>query len=74
MTKVATPLLPPILADFLPHSTMFRAAISRPLFAAARPTARRVSARPPVTACYYHEKVISHYEKPRNVGSKTGHL
>ncbi|KAF7776073.1 hypothetical protein Agabi119p4_4466 [Agaricus bisporus var. burnettii] len=48
---------------------MFRAAISRPLFAAARPTARRVFARPPVTACYYHEKVISHYEKPRNVGS-----
>ncbi|TFK43364.1 FeS cluster assembly scaffold IscU [Crucibulum laeve] len=47
---------------------MFRSAISKTLFNAARPTVSRTLARP-VAARGYHEKVISHYEKPRNVGS-----
>lgn len=53
---------------------MFRSAIARPLLTATRPTALRVVTRPPVAARNYHEKVISHYEKPRNVGSRPGHL
>ncbi|KIK65428.1 hypothetical protein GYMLUDRAFT_70538 [Collybiopsis luxurians FD-317 M1] len=47
---------------------MFRSAISQSLAAVARPNISRVSLRP-VLARAYHEKVISHYEKPRNVGS-----
>ncbi|KAF8165168.1 FeS cluster assembly scaffold IscU [Crassisporium funariophilum] len=47
---------------------MFRSALSKPLLSAARPTLARASVRP-VAARGYHEKVISHYEKPRNVGS-----
>lgn len=46
---------------------MFRSAITKPLFAAARPALVRTTARPAVAARQYHEKVISHYEKPRNV-------
>lgn len=45
---------------------MFRSAVSKSLFGAARPTLSKVIARPSV-ARGYHEKVISHYEKPRNV-------
>ncbi|KAH6915236.1 iron sulfur cluster assembly protein 1 [Coprinopsis sp. MPI-PUGE-AT-0042] len=49
---------------------MFRSAISKPLFAAARrPLAARAAAARPLAVRSYHEKVISHYEKPRNVGS-----
>ncbi|KAJ3575161.1 hypothetical protein NP233_g1271 [Leucocoprinus birnbaumii] len=48
---------------------MFRSAIARPLFAAARPAVTRTAARPAVATRQYHEKVISHYERPRNVGS-----
>ncbi|KAF6762857.1 iron sulfur cluster assembly protein 1 [Ephemerocybe angulata] len=53
---------------------MFRSAISKSLLAAARPTVARSAARP-LAVRSYHEKVISHYEKPRNVGSmlKTDH-
>ena len=40
--------------------------ISRTVSSAA-PRAARQSARP-VLARAYHEKVISHYEQPRNVG------
>ncbi|KAF8803686.1 iron sulfur cluster assembly protein 1 [Phlegmacium glaucopus] len=49
---------------------MFRSAIKKSLFAASRPTPTlaRTSLRPFV-ARGYHENVISHYEKPRNVGS-----
>ncbi|CAL1701593.1 unnamed protein product [Somion occarium] len=46
---------------------MFRSAISKTVLNAA-PRASRVTARP-LLARGYHEKVISHYEKPRNVGS-----
>ncbi|EIN10601.1 FeS cluster assembly scaffold IscU [Punctularia strigosozonata HHB-11173 SS5] len=46
---------------------MFRSALSRPALAAAR--AARIPAARPVLARGYHEKVISHYENPRNVGS-----
>ncbi|TFY80811.1 hypothetical protein EWM64_g3201 [Hericium alpestre] len=46
---------------------MFRSTLARPLVRAAAPRAR-VAARP-VLARAYHEKVISHYEQPRNVGS-----
>ncbi|KAI0770756.1 FeS cluster assembly scaffold IscU [Irpex lacteus] len=46
---------------------MFRSAITRTaLTAAPRAT---ISAVRPALARGYHEKVISHYEKPRNVGS-----
>jgi len=48
---------------------MFRSAIAKPLLAAARPAIPRTVARPAVATRQYHEKVISHYEKPRNVGS-----
>ncbi|KAF9452060.1 FeS cluster assembly scaffold IscU [Macrolepiota fuliginosa MF-IS2] len=48
---------------------MFRSAITRSLFTAARPAISRTTARPVVAVRQYHEKVISHYEKPRNVGS-----
>ncbi|KAJ3550620.1 hypothetical protein NMY22_g342 [Coprinellus aureogranulatus] len=47
---------------------MFRSAISKPLLSAARPTVKRTVASP-LAARSYHEKVISHYERPRNVGS-----
>ncbi|KAF8591466.1 FeS cluster assembly scaffold IscU [Ramaria rubella] len=43
---------------------MFRSVISKSLL----PTVTRVG-RSPVIARAYHEKVISHYEQPRNVGS-----
>ncbi|KXN86363.1 Iron sulfur cluster assembly protein 1, mitochondrial [Leucoagaricus sp. SymC.cos] len=48
---------------------MYRSAIARPLFAAVRPAVARTAARPVVATRQYHEKVISHYERPRNVGS-----
>ncbi|KAG7445851.1 FeS cluster assembly scaffold IscU [Guyanagaster necrorhizus] len=47
---------------------MFRLAIARTVLSSARPVASRVALRP-VLARGYHEKVISHYERPRNVGS-----
>jgi len=47
---------------------MFRSAISKTILGAARQNAIRTAARP-VVARAYHENVISHYERPRNVGS-----
>jgi len=47
---------------------MFRTAISKSLLSAPRPALSRAALRP-LAARSYHEKVISHYEKPRNVGS-----
>jgi len=49
---------------------MFRSVIKKSLFAASRPapTLTKASLRP-LVARGYHENVISHYEKPRNVGS-----
>ncbi|KII95364.1 hypothetical protein PLICRDRAFT_98974 [Plicaturopsis crispa FD-325 SS-3] len=48
---------------------MFRSAISKTVLNAAAPrAASRINLRP-VLARGYHEKVISHYEQPRNVGS-----
>ncbi|KAJ3723160.1 FeS cluster assembly scaffold IscU [Lentinula raphanica] len=50
---------------------MFRSALSSTFAKSAaisRPYASRVAIRP-VLSRGYHEKVISHYEKPRNVGS-----
>ncbi|KAF4619843.1 hypothetical protein D9613_005502 [Agrocybe pediades] len=47
---------------------MFRSAITKTVLSASRPAAARVTLRP-LVARAYHEKVISHYEKPRNVGS-----
>ncbi|KAI0796494.1 FeS cluster assembly scaffold IscU [Abortiporus biennis] len=47
---------------------MFRSALSKAAFNTARPRVAQVAARPAL-ARGYHEKVISHYEKPRNVGS-----
>ncbi|KAF4602257.1 iron-binding protein [Pleurotus pulmonarius] len=46
---------------------MFAAAISSNVLRAARPTVSK--AIRPLGARAYHEKVISHYERPRNVGS-----
>ncbi|KAI0722166.1 FeS cluster assembly scaffold IscU [Cerioporus squamosus] len=46
---------------------MLRSSIAKTLVNAA-PRASRLAARP-VLARAYHEKVISHYEQPRNVGS-----
>ena len=47
---------------------MLRSAIKNSLFAVSRPTPglAKASLRP-VLARGYHENVISHYEKPRNV-------
>ncbi|CAK5263089.1 unnamed protein product [Mycena citricolor] len=46
---------------------MFRT-IAKTALSASRPSAPRMLQRP-VLARGYHEKVISHYEQPRNVGS-----
>ncbi|KAH7879573.1 FeS cluster assembly scaffold IscU [Lentinula edodes] len=50
---------------------MFRSAISRTASLSASFTRQKVSSVTlrPVLSRGYHEKVISHYEKPRNVGS-----
>ncbi|KAL9712800.1 iron-binding protein [Leucoagaricus gongylophorus] len=48
---------------------MFRSVIARPLYAAVRPASMRAVTRPVIVTRHYHEKVISHYERPRNVGS-----
>jgi iron-sulfur cluster assembly enzyme ISCU, mitochondrial len=48
---------------------MFRL-LSKPVLSAAR--AARVPTARPVLARAYHEKVISHYENPRNVSSRPG--
>ncbi|KIK08388.1 hypothetical protein K443DRAFT_557611 [Laccaria amethystina LaAM-08-1] len=45
---------------------MFRSAITKALLS---PSAASRAALRPLAARSYHEKVISHYEKPRNVGS-----
>ncbi|KAJ6516063.1 FeS cluster assembly scaffold IscU [Mycena sanguinolenta] len=47
---------------------MFRSVLTKPVLAAARPGVARALQRP-LLARAYHEKVISHYEQPRNVGS-----
>jgi len=47
---------------------MFRLAISKNILHTARPRTAQVLAGPAV-ARLYHENVISHYERPRNVGS-----
>ncbi|KAI6003784.1 FeS cluster assembly scaffold IscU [Pisolithus albus] len=50
-------------------STMFRSALAKTIFnttAAARPQTVGIAS---VLSRGYHEKVISHYENPRNVGS-----
>lgn len=49
---------------FLPP--MFRSAVTKTVLSAARPAASRALQRP-LLARAYHEKVISHYEQPRNV-------
>ncbi len=46
---------------------MFRLTIARTVLSSARPVASLAALRP-VLARGYHEKVISHYERPRNVG------
>ena len=48
-----------------PPSAMLRSSLAKSL-ASATPRASRLAARP-VLARAYHEKVISHYEQPRNV-------
>ena len=48
-----------------PPSVMLRSSIAKSLVNAS-PRASRLAARP-VLARAYHEKVISHYEQPRNV-------
>jgi hypothetical protein len=45
---------------------MFHSALRKTLFSAPRPAIARASIQQ-VAARGYHEKVISHYEKPRNV-------
>ncbi|KAH9947309.1 FeS cluster assembly scaffold IscU [Amylocystis lapponica] len=52
---------------FVHTTTMFRSALAKTVLNAS-PRASRVATRP-VLARGYHEKVISHYEQPRNVGS-----
>ncbi|KAH8106296.1 FeS cluster assembly scaffold IscU [Cristinia sonorae] len=47
---------------------MFRSAISKSVLAAS-PRAATIASVRPALARGYHEKVISHYERPRNVGS-----
>lgn len=55
----------------LSFATMFRTTLARTALAAARPTLPRVSLAPKL-ARGYHEKVISHYERPRNVSFGSG--
>ncbi|KAF5388264.1 hypothetical protein D9615_000241 [Tricholomella constricta] len=47
---------------------MFRSALTKTVLNAARPSAFQTALRP-AAARAYHENVISHYERPRNVGS-----
>ncbi|KAJ7283835.1 FeS cluster assembly scaffold IscU [Mycena rebaudengoi] len=47
---------------------MFRLAVTKSVLSVARPAVSRAVQRP-ILARAYHEKVISHYERPRNVGS-----
>jgi len=47
---------------------MFRSVLSQSIRSVARPRLAQVAARP-AAARFYHENVISHYERPRNVGS-----
>ncbi|KAG6890897.1 iron-binding protein [Termitomyces sp. Mi166 len=47
---------------------MFRSAITKTVLNGARPRAFQAGLRP-IAARGYHENVISHYERPRNVGS-----
>ncbi|KAK0498488.1 FeS cluster assembly scaffold IscU [Armillaria luteobubalina] len=47
---------------------MFRLTAARTILSSARPAASLAALRP-VLVRGYHEKVISHYERPRNVGS-----
>lgn len=56
---------PPAPTTPSPPTTMFRSTIAKSLVNAS-PRASRLAARP-VLARAYHEKVISHYEQPRNV-------
>jgi len=49
-------------------SEMFRSSLSKSVLNAARPRTAALAFRP-LLARGYHEKVISHYERPRNVGS-----
>ncbi|KAN0097750.1 NifU-like N terminal domain containing protein [Tylopilus felleus] len=48
---------------------MFRSALSRTVLNAAAATRAPRTGVAPVLTRAYHEKVISHYESPRNVGS-----
>ncbi|KAG6378432.1 FeS cluster assembly scaffold IscU [Boletus reticuloceps] len=48
---------------------MFRSALSRTVFNATAATKPSTIGVAPILARAYHEKVISHYESPRNVGS-----
>ncbi|KAF8914086.1 FeS cluster assembly scaffold IscU [Gymnopilus junonius] len=48
---------------------MFRSALTRPLVSVSRSAALARASVTPIIARRYHEKVISHYERPRNVGS-----
>ncbi|KAG5643787.1 iron-binding protein [Asterophora parasitica] len=47
---------------------MFRSALTKTVLNAARPSVFQNTLRP-IAARAYHENVISHYERPRNVGS-----
>ncbi|KNZ73856.1 Iron sulfur cluster assembly protein 1, mitochondrial [Termitomyces sp. J132] len=47
---------------------MFRSAVTKTVLSAVRPRASQAGIRP-VAARGYHENVISHYERPRNVCS-----
>lgn len=60
------PSLNSVSSHSSPLPTMFRSTVSKTILNAARPSASRLALRP-VQVRGYHEKVISHYEKPRNV-------
>jgi hypothetical protein len=60
--KLVTPLPLPLFT----FDNMLRSAVSKSVLNAVRQTVSKTTVRP-VIARGYHENVISHYEKPRNV-------
>lgn len=66
MTKLSSFLPSPSFFASILTTEMLRSAISKTILSAARPAFFKASLRP-IIARGYHENVISHYEKPRNV-------
>ncbi|RDB22616.1 Iron sulfur cluster assembly protein 1, mitochondrial [Hypsizygus marmoreus] len=68
LTKQSPSFYPPSFSVPTLTAEMFRSALTKTVLDVARPSMSKSMLRP-LAARGYHENVISHYEKPRNVGS-----